>query len=162
VRAAQGTPDGELLSRLLADPYYELAPPKSTGREQFGEEIGRSIASRALANSLFADDIIATLTQLTATTIAHGIRRFASRSAPVDEVIVAGGGARNATLLRMLDAELPESHIRTSGEYGIPADAKEAICFAVLANEALSELSAGLPSVTGARVPVICGSIRLP
>lgn len=161
-RAAQGTPDENLLARLLADPYYNLVPPKSTGRERFGEEVGREIAVDAVEHQMFADDIIATLTLLTAVSIARGIRRFASLSVPVDEVIVAGGGARNATLLRMLDAELPESRIRTSDEYGIPADGKEALCFAVLANEALCEIPAGLPNVTGARLPVICGSIRLP
>ncbi|MBC8144889.1 MAG: anhydro-N-acetylmuramic acid kinase, partial [bacterium] len=79
-----------------------------------------------------------------------------------DEVVVGGGGARNATLMRMISRELKDAPVISTDAIGIPSDAKEAICFAILANEALCETPANVPSVTGASAPVVCGAIRLP
>jgi anhydro-N-acetylmuramic acid kinase len=112
---------------------------------------------RGLAN----EGIIASLTLLTARSIAQAIRDFASKGDPVDEIVVSGGGVHNSTLLDMLGGEMKESRILPSDDLGIPADAKEALCFAILANETLCETPANVPSVTGARRPVICGTIRL-
>ncbi len=162
LHASQGSPDPILLGELLSDPYYRLPPPKSTGRERFGEETGRVIARRGLDAGLFPDDIIATLTSLTAATIASGIRDHAAGAEAVDEVIVGGGGAHNMAMMRMLGEELPGSAIIAADDVGIPSDGKEAICFAILANEALNEVPANVPSVTGAARPVVCGAIRVP
>lgn len=180
--AATGTPDAGWLARLLDHPYYRTAPPKSAGREQFGEEVGREHALSARAAGMADADIIATLTLLTARTIADAMRAcaeqvgdprgghvyqdafrmYAGRGEPIDEVIVGGGGARNRTLMRMLAEELPAARIVPADEHGLPADAKEAIAFAVLANEALCGTPASLPSVTGASRAVVAGAIHLP
>ncbi|HVZ41716.1 MAG TPA: anhydro-N-acetylmuramic acid kinase [Candidatus Kapabacteria bacterium] len=160
--AAVGTVQEDWLATLLQDEYYAWPPPKSAGRERFGEEVGRRLAREGMGRGMRSQDVIATLACLTARTIAHSVRRFAAGDESVDEMIVGGGGLRNAAMMRMLAAELPDCTIRDVGEYGLPADAKEAICFAILANETLMETPANLPSVTGARRPVICGAIRLP
>jgi len=162
VLAAGGTPDPVWLDELLADSYYRCPPPKSAGRERFGEEKGRALACERRERGMGDADIIATLTLLTARTIAGGIREFAARGATVDDVIVGGGGAANTTMMRMLADEMAGSRIVPADEYGVPADAKEAICFAILANEALLEVPANIPSVTGAARAVVCGAIRLP
>lgn len=154
VVAAQGTPDETWLGELLADPYFKRLPPKSAGREQFG--------AVALARGIPKSNIIATLTLLTARSIAQAIRSLAAKGEPVDEVIVGGGGVHNTTLMRLLGRELPESRILPADDFGILADAKEALCFAILANETLCETPANLPSVTGAARRVVCGAIRLP
>ncbi|MEO6046715.1 MAG: anhydro-N-acetylmuramic acid kinase [Candidatus Kapaibacterium sp.] len=160
--AMTGTPDACWLEKLLANDYYAAAPPKSAGREQFGEDVGREMARHGKALDLADADIIATLTLLTARTIARGIRDHATGGEQVDEMIVGGGGARNITLMHMLADEMPGTAVAPADAFGLPADAKEAICFAVLANETLNEVPANVPSVTGASRPVICGAIRLP
>ncbi len=160
--AASGTPDERWLAELLDDEYYRSAPPKSAGRERFGEEIGRALARRAREDGRSDADIVATLTLLTARSIARAVRDVAGEEATVDEVIVGGGGAANRAMMEQLSAELAGSRVVPADDYGLPADAKEAICFAILANEALLEVPANLPSVTGARRSVVCGAIRIP
>jgi anhydro-N-acetylmuramic acid kinase len=160
--AAAGTPDERWVARLLDDEYYAWPPPKSAGRERFGEDVGRALAAEGLSMRISPDDIIATLTLLTARSIAEGVRRHAARGTEVDEMIVGGGGSRNRTMMAMLASELPGTRVMPSDEAGLPASAKEAICFAILANEALMEERANVISVTGAGRPVICGAIRLP
>lgn len=160
--ASQGSPDAGWLADLLQDEYYNWPFPKSAGRERFGEDRGRELARSARERGVQDADIVATLTLLTARTIALGIRQCGSRGDTIDEVIVGGGGARNATLMRMLGEELPGSLVLDAGRFGLPADAKEAICFAILANETLMGVRANVPSVTGAARPVICGAIRHP
>lgn len=159
--SAAGNPDTAWLSELLQDDYYKLSPPKSAGRERFGEEVGRALAREQRARGKSDADIIATLTLLTARSIAEGINAFAARGSRVDEVIVGGGGAANATMMRMLASEMPHASIVTADLHGLPADAKEAICFAILANETLLEIPANVPSVTGALRAVICGAVRV-
>lgn len=160
--AGEGRADERWLAELSADEYFAMPAPKSAGRERFGEERGRSLALEARARGMSDADIVATLTMLTARSIAEGIERFAARGERVDEVIVGGGGARNSTMMRMLAAAMPGAVVDDAGLHGLPADAKEAVCFAILANEALLETRAGLPSVTGARHAAICGAIWLP
>jgi anhydro-N-acetylmuramic acid kinase len=159
--AARGTADAAWVQELLADPFFKRRPPKSAGREQFGKERGTALVAEALKRGLANEGIIASLTLLTARSIAQAIRDFASKGDPVDEIVVSGGGVHNSTLLDMLGGEMKESRILPSDDLGIPADAKEALCFAILANETLCETPANVPSVTGARRPVICGTIRL-
>lgn len=156
VLGAQGEVDAALLADLMGHPYLALPIPKTTGREQFGRQLGAEIWERARRRGLSAEGIIATLTQFTATSMADAYTRFVG---PVDEVFVGGGGADNPTLMRMLAESLPEASVRRSDEAGIPADAKEAIAFAVLAYETVHARPGNLPSVTGARRPRVLGAI---
>jgi anhydro-N-acetylmuramic acid kinase len=160
--AGGGTPNERWLSMLLEHSYFSQSPPKSAGRENFGEERGRRLVAEAQASGLPDPDIIATLTMLTARTIARAINDFCAQGRGVDELIVGGGGAHNVTMMRMLADELPDARILPSDDAGLATDAKEAICFAILANETLCEVPANVPSVTGASRRVICGSITLP
>jgi anhydro-N-acetylmuramic acid kinase len=151
--AARGRIHRGLLEELLSDPYYGKRPPKTAGREQYG----RAFVERLLKTRLPHLDLIATATALTAATVALGIRRFAP--APADELIVSGGGARNPQIMNYLAAFLPEVKLATSSDFGIDTGAKEAIAFAILGYETWRRRPANLPSATGARHPVVLGSI---
>lgn len=155
--ASQGQVDRILLEELLNDPYFSAPPPKTTGREHFGSQLGAEIWKRAAALGLSEADIIATLTALTAESIARAYRDFLP-SFP-EEVILSGGGAYNHTLKTMLAERLRPARLLTSDETGIPIDAKEALAFAVLAYETWHHRPGNLPGATGARHPVILGSI---
>lgn len=155
--AAQGRVDEALLAELMAEPYLKQPPPKTTGRELFGAQFGGRVWARAEAAGLTPCDIVATLTAFTARSIAQAYRDFFPR--PADEVIVSGGGSRNPTLMAMLRRELPAARVVTSDEMGLPADAKEAVAFAVLAYETWHGRPGNLPAATGARRPVVLGSI---
>jgi anhydro-N-acetylmuramic acid kinase len=146
--AARGRVDEDLLADLLAEPYYRLPPPKSTGKELFHEGY--------LDPFLGIDpvDLIATLTALTARTVADAVR-----GAGVDTLVVSGGGAANPTLLGMLGAELPGVRFVPSADLGAPRDAKEAIAFALIGWLTLHGLPATLPSCTGASGERILGTI---
>jgi anhydro-N-acetylmuramic acid kinase len=152
--AAAGRVNDALLEELLSDPYYLAAPPKSAGREQYGE----AFIKRLLASKSRSNDLIATAAELTAVSIAEGLTRFAAPRQRVDELVVSGGGAHNKHLMRRL-AELLPVRVRTSAEFGIPIDGKEAIAFAILAYERWHRRPANLPSATGARRPVLLGKI---
>jgi anhydro-N-acetylmuramic acid kinase len=151
--AASGRVDRRLLDRLLADPYYRRQPPKTAGREQYGADFLVMLQKTGLP----LRDLIATATALTAATIAAGIERFVRPRMRVDEVIASGGGVHNRTLMGYLQAFLPEVRIMRSDEFGIDADAKEAIAFAVLAYETHRKRASNLPAATGAKHPVILG-----
>ena len=150
--AAQGKINRKLLDTLLADAYYKQKPPKSAGREQYGAEFVR----RMLKSKSPLPDLIATATALTAATIAIAIARFAANS---EELIVSGGGAHNPRIMSHLAGYLPHIPIATSADYGIDVDAKEAVAFAILANETWRRRPSNLPAATGARRPVILGKI---
>jgi anhydro-N-acetylmuramic acid kinase len=141
--ARSGVVRGELLVDLLANPYFRRKAPKSCGREQFGREFTQML----IATGLPLPDLIATATELTVRTI------YGAASA-ADEVIASGGGVHNTYLMQRLGALI---RLRSSAEFGIDPDAKEAIAFAVLAYEAARRRPANLPSATGARHPVILG-----
>jgi anhydro-N-acetylmuramic acid kinase len=153
--AARGRVRDHLLERLLAEAYYAAPPPKSAGREQYGE----AFLKRLLASRAPLPDLIATATELTAVTIAEAVLRFAARRQRVDELIISGGGVHNRHLQRRLAALLHPARIRTSTDYGVPADAKEAIAFAILAYETWHGRPANLPSATGARHATILGKV---
>jgi anhydro-N-acetylmuramic acid kinase len=141
-----------LLDSLLNDPYYKTKPPKTAGREQYGSEY----VDRLLASGLPVEDLIATGTALTAATIAFAV----SRSAPsTRELIAAGGGTHNRQLMAQLAAFLPECKIRTTADFGIDVDAKEAVAFAILAHRTWRRQTGNLPSATGARRAVILGKV---
>ncbi|MGW3668010.1 anhydro-N-acetylmuramic acid kinase [Streptomyces sp. NPDC005141] len=150
--AARGTVHDPLLRRLLAEPYYALPAPKTTGKELF--HLGYLWDALAGFGRLTAEDVIATLTRLTARTVADAVR-----SVRATEVIASGGGTRNPVLMAMLGAELPGVALRTSDELGLPAAAKEAYAFAVLGFLTVHGLAGTEPASTGARHPSVLGSI---
>jgi anhydro-N-acetylmuramic acid kinase len=154
--AAEGQVDERLLARWLKDPYFMQPPPKSTGREYFSRAYAEKRIDEARRRGLGDADILAALTALTARSIAGAYRQFLP---PVDDLILSGGGARNRTLVRMLVQALPASTLHTSDALGLPADAKEAVAFAVLGYAALHGWAGNLPSCTGARHAVALGSV---
>ncbi len=142
----------ELLQTLLDDPYFQRPPPKSTGREYFNLDWLRP---RLPLNAKPAD-VQATLSELTARTIADAITQYCPGSA---ELIVCGGGAYNAHMMRRLQANLPTVNVFSSAETGIEPRWMEAMAFAWLAHQTLHHLPGNLPAVTGASEPVILGAI---
>ena len=155
--AAHGRASQPLLDELLAHSYFHLSPPKSTGRELFGAQFGAEVWERGRALKLSDADIVATVTAFTAESIARAYRDFAS--APIAEVYLAGGGALNPTLVEMIRVCLEPTQVHQHEELGLPASAKEAVLFAVLAYETYHGRVSNLPSCTGARHAVIMGDI---
>jgi anhydro-N-acetylmuramic acid kinase len=147
--AASGHVNEALLNELMRDPYYRRKAPKSAGREQYGVEF----VARLKASGLAMEDLIATSTVLTSATIAAAIG-----PRPTD-LIVSGGGVHNPQIMAHLAGFLPDAAIATSTDFGIDADAKEAIAFAVLAAETWRRRPSNLPSATGASHPVVLGSV---
>jgi anhydro-N-acetylmuramic acid kinase len=155
--AASGKVDKTLLSDILRHPFLRRRPPKSTGREQFGEAFVEGIYRPAIKKGLSDADIVATVTAFTARTIAQAYRRFLPTMP--DEVILCGGGARNYTLVEMLRSELPDVKMLSTDDFGIDADAKEAVSFAILAWATIKEMPDNVPGATGADKPVVLGKI---
>jgi len=158
--AAQGTPCLELVQRWLQHPYFAQSPPKSTGRELFGQDFMNRCWDDAQEFSLTSVDFLATLTELTALSIADSYQRFLPQMP--DEVLVCGGGSRNPYLCDRLQIALPMSTVKTTNEAGLDADFKEAIAFAVLAYWRMHQYPGNLPTVTGAGQPALLGEIHLP
>jgi anhydro-N-acetylmuramic acid kinase len=145
--ARRGKVHERLLGAMLGDPYFKLIPPKSTGRERFGREFVNGL----IATGVSFEDLIATATEFTARSIALAIP-------PGAEVIASGGGVHNRWLMQRLTELLPKgATLQTSANYGVDPDAKEAIAFAVLAYQFSRKQPGNLPSVTGARRPVLLG-----
>jgi anhydro-N-acetylmuramic acid kinase len=156
-RAAAGRVDADLVRELLAHPFFAAPPPKSTGREAFGVEFVRPLLGRFAGREA---DLLRSLTRFVAESIADGIRRHGRR--PVDEVVVSGGGASNGLLMADLRERLAPAGVRSLAELGLDPDAKEAVAFAVLANETLFGRPGNVPGATGARGPRVLGKITLP
>lgn len=155
--AAQGTVDVEWLRALLAHPYYQRQPPKTTGRELFGPDMAAALVAEGRSRKLRDVDIMATLTALTAASIADAYRRFAP--VPVPEVILGGGGTRNPMLVGMLHERLQPAAVRTHEDIGLDSDNKEALVFALLAYETWHARPGTHPALTGAHHPVVLGQI---
>jgi anhydro-N-acetylmuramic acid kinase len=161
-RARRGRVVEPVLRAWVRHPFLRRRPPKTAGREEFGRTFVQQALRSADASTVRPDDWIATATALTAQSIADAYRRFLptrGRQPVLDELIVTGGGARNATLLGMLADALPAIAIQPIDEFGIPDAAKEAVSFAMLALACLDRVPANLPRVTGAQGPVILGAI---
>ncbi|MCA1318620.1 anhydro-N-acetylmuramic acid kinase [Bacillus tianshenii] len=156
--AAKGRADEEVLRELLANPYFSMSIPKSTGRELFGAGYTRELVGRLQLKGLTDADIMATVTKFTALTIVDQYSRFLG--GPVDTLIVSGGGAYNETLLGYL-RELGSFEVKTQEDYGFSSDSKEAVAFALLANDTLFGVPNNLPSATGARKPVVLGKLTM-
>lgn len=150
--AGGGTVHEPLLLRLLEEPYYALPAPKTTGKELF--HLGHLRDALSGVGTLPAEDVVATLTMLTARTVADAVSTLGAT-----EVIASGGGTRNPVLMRMLGERLPGVTLRTSDELGLASAAKEAYAFAVLGFLTAHGLPGTVPSATGARHARVLGSI---
>lgn len=161
--AATGTVLKPLLDKALKHPYLRKSLPKTCGREQFGREFAAKFLADCRALSNRKQDAIATATALTSHSIAQAYRNFAANSigvAPVD-YIVSGGGARNPTLMAQLNEALKPNRCRVSSidKFGLPAEAKEAAAFALLAWQTWHRQPGNVPSATGASRPAILGQV---
>ena len=150
--AASGKVVPELLERLQSEPYFDLPPPKSTGRDLFN----MAWLERHLSRDEAPADVQATLLELTSESIAAAVQRFCSGT---KELYLCGGGAHNEALVAHLRHSLPQCRIQKTEVLGIAADWMEAIAFAWLAQQALHLRPANLPAVTGARHPCVLGAI---
>lgn len=157
--AIRGATQSRLLEMLLMHPYLRLKPPKTAGREQFGNAFAREIIKWGDSHRTRPNDLIRTASLFTPLSIAEALYRFVLPRTKVHELIVSGGGARNPLMMAQLAASLPGIAIRTSDEFGIPSQAKEAFAFAILAYEAFHQRANNLPSATGARRPAVLGKI---
>ena len=162
--AAEGAVIEPVLARALRNPYFQLNPPRTAGREQFGREYAAKFLAACQRHSDKPEDALATATALTAETIAQSYKRFCKskmKSANGVDYIVSGGGARNHTLMAMLTRRLEPlgCELAASEEFGLPAEAKEAAAFALLAWQTWHHLPGNVPAATGARRPVILGQV---
>ncbi len=159
--AARGKVLDDVLALALGFRFFRKPPPKSAGREQFGDGfLKRYFLGRRPGAP--AEDLLRTANELTARTVADALRRFVFPRAGIQRLIASGGGARNRLLLRRVGELLPEIKVMTSDAFGLPVDAKEAIAFAILADRTLHGLPGNLPAVTGARRPVVLGTVSRP
>ncbi len=158
--ARSGRVDEAMLAELLAhDPYLERRPPKSTGFEMYGD----AFVVRAVERHGGLDaDLMATLTEFVARTVALGIRQCDALGPPVAEIVAAGGGVKNPVLMERIAALIAPVPVRRSDELGVPSDAREAMAFAVLADMTLRGATAHLPPVTGAAAPKLLGKVSFP
>lgn len=161
--AARGFILADVVEAELRNPYYRLAPPRSAGREQFGREYAARFLASCRRLSRRPEDALASATALTAETIARSYTRFVSpamHGGPVD-YIVSGGGARNAALMSMLRSRLKPLEAELSGieNFGMPAEAKEAAAFALLAWMTWNRMPGNVPAATGATRAVILGQV---
>jgi anhydro-N-acetylmuramic acid kinase len=162
--AAKGNISPKLLKELMAHSYLRRLPPKTTGREEFGDPFVRDLLTSARRLRLRDADIVATVTAFTAASIADAYERFvfpilskAGRNQL--QLILGGGGAKNGTLRRMLAERIAPATVLTQDDLGNSNAAKEALAFAVLAHQTMQGVPANVPSATGARRPVVLGKI---
>lgn len=159
-RARRGRAREDLLAELLRHPFLATSPPRSTGREEFGEPFLDALIRRVSPQSDSDwDDLLATLARFTAASIADAYRRFLPDGA-IDEVVLSGGGARNPVLREALEAALAPLPVRCGKEaLGIDPDAREAAAFALLAWAHLKGVPGNVPAATGAAGPRVLGSL---
>lgn len=161
--AAAGAVIAPVLNAVLRDPYFRLKPPRAAGREQFGREYAAGFLAQCRHHSAKPEDALATATALTAETIARSYAQFVQsrmKNRPVD-FIVSGGGARNHTLMAMLESRLAPlgCELAASDDFGLPVEAKEAAAFALLAWQTWHREPGNVPAATGAKRPVILGQV---
>jgi len=173
--ARQGKVLQPIIQHMLQLPFFRQRPPKTAGREQFGREFVNVFLR--LFGKARREDVVATATALTVRSICDAIGRFVlttrgvraqksgrDASATFSELIVSGGGAKNKTLVTMLDAEVRPLafRLRLSDEFGVPSEAKEAVAFALLAYQTWHREPANVPAATGAKKPAVLGKISYP
>jgi anhydro-N-acetylmuramic acid kinase len=157
--AAKGTLLPGLLQEMLRDKYFYALPPKTAGREQYGEEYVGTLLSHREARRAKPENVIRTATILTALSIVDAFHHFVAPRAKIRELIVSGGGAHNPLLMSQIESGLNRVRVREAGELGVPGDAKEAFAFAVLAYQTLRRKPANVPGATGARKAVVLGKV---
>ena len=155
--AASGQVSEALLAELMKDPYLAVKPPKTTGREYYGNDYVDRIMETAASMGLSGVDTLATVTMFTAKCIAHS----ADHLCPVrpERLVVGGGGSLNDTLMQDIRICLPDVEVLTNEDLGFDSAAKEAVAFALLANETIHSMCNNAPAATGASHPVIMGKI---
>lgn len=162
--AAKGRVCNALLDILKEEPYYRQPLPKTTGREHFGVQYTEKILSWWKENPIPVEDLLATVTDLTAYSIADAYERYVLPKYRASEIIVGGGGSYNATLLRFMKERFAPHgvSVRTQEDLGLSSDAKEAVAFALMADCCMRGKANTLPSVTGAEHPAVMGKISQP
>jgi len=156
--AASGRPLNDVLAKLLRASFFQQKPPRTAGREEFGREYVERFLK--MCRGAAKEDVVATATALTMRSIAGAIQSLLPRGR-YQEMIVAGGGTKNATLIAMLRKQLAvmDIELRFAEEFGVPSEAKEAMAFAILAYETWHQRPSNVPSATGARRAVVLGKI---
>jgi len=157
--AASGRAHEALLEELLADPFFSLPPPRSTGRERFGDGYAERLAELGEGMGLSLEDTLATAVELTAASVERAVREHLATRGKVDAVYASGGGVRNVSLMLALRRRLDGIRLERLDELGVSAGIKEALAFAFLAHLTLCGEPGNVPGATGARHPVVLGSI---
>lgn len=159
VIAHQGRIDLELLTRMLKHPYLKMKPPKSTGRESFGDRFIGQIFKQT--KNVSKENIITTVTEFTALSVYLSYLKFIKKKIQLDEILVSGGGVHNIYLMNAFQRYFGAIKVKAIESAGYSSDAKEAVCFAVLANETVSGNCSNLTGATGAKRQTILGKICL-
>lgn len=159
--ASRGVVIDEFLEYLLDHPYFGRVPPKTTGKEDFGPEVYLRDALASRKNESY-DDLLATVTASIPFAFIRAYNRFIKPQHKIERLILSGGGVHNKTLVNRLTQGLPDLVIRTSDQYGIPSDAREAVAFAILGNETICGTPSNLPQATGAKHAAVLGKITPP
>jgi anhydro-N-acetylmuramic acid kinase len=165
--AATGTWIEPVIAKILRGGFFRRKPPKTAGREEFGREFVQTFLR--LCGNARACDIVATATALTARSIADAVRGLLprhqnARRPAFSEMVVSGGGVKNVKLMAILSGEMDRLglRLRLTDELGLPAAAKEAVAFAMLAHETWRRRASNIPSATGAKRPAVLGKISYP
>lgn len=157
--ALRGTPNEALLAELLEDPFFASPPPRSTGRERFGEQYAGKLRDLCLTMGVFGEDLLATAVQLTAASVADAIRRFLVPRGGVDAIYASGGGVRNTALMRALEDRLDGIPLKPLGALGVAPETKEALAFAFLAHLTLCGVPGNVRGATGAPHAAVLGHV---
>jgi anhydro-N-acetylmuramic acid kinase len=158
--AAAGSVLESVVKETLRAPFFQLSPPRTAGREEFGREFVQHFIRKC--GRAKKPDVVATATALTARSISQAVKQFVTKKTTVyRDLVVSGGGTQNPTLMAMLANELKPLglQLRSSDEFGIPSEAKEAVAFALLAYQTWNRQPSNIPSATGARRPAILGKV---
>lgn len=157
--AGRGSVNQNLLKDLMSHPYFNRKPPKSTGRETFGEAFVKDLWDSS--QGIPFEDLLATAAFFTAASIHRSLKEFVFPTFAVDEIFVSGGGMHNRTLMFFLENLFRSLPVRKLNELGVDGDAKEALAFALLADATIQGMAANVPQATGAKRPVVLGKIIL-
>jgi anhydro-N-acetylmuramic acid kinase len=157
--ALNGRTIPELLVRLMHGPYLRKKPPKTAGREQFGQAFAEGLLRWGKQHHAGPADLVRTATIFTSMSIADAFRRFVLPRTNIEELIVSGGGAHNPLMMAQLAASLPGIEVAPVSGFGVPPEAKEAFGFALLAYESFHGRPGNLPSATGAKHAAVLGKI---
>jgi anhydro-N-acetylmuramic acid kinase len=155
--ALKGIINPSLLARLMKHSYLKQKPPKSTGREMFGASLVRDILRHS--SKMKKEDVIATVTEFTAVAIYYSYLNFVKKRAPIKELLASGGGVHNVYLMQSLQKYFSDVRVLPVEDVGFSSDAKEAVCFAILANETIEGNASNIPGATGAKRATILGKI---